>query len=211
METLIEDTNGKIPTMAELWSWKLPDKMAAVFTNVQDELSVKSELSTLLEGGGISGSELSGLERVGSWKLTSSTVLSAEKDGNVVLVDTHELVNTHDVIDVWASSAFDEEHINIAELVCYYIESHDDSQTGKKVLDNAKFAWRYWLGPDSDYEDGATIKFVYSHSWTINGQPAVLKVEDKIEKIDQYDGQTVAIADERGGYSIMYGEFETNS
>lgn len=209
VETLIEDTNGKVPTMAELWSWKLPDKMAAVFTNVQDELSVKGELSTLLESSGISGSELSGLERVGSWKLTSSTALSVEQDGNVVWVDTHELVNTHDVIDVWASSAFDEEHINTAELVCYSVENHEDSGTGKTVLDNAKFAWKYWLGPDSDYEDGDTIKFVYSHSWTINGQPAVFKVEDEISTIDEYNGDTVAIADPRGGYSVMYGEFET--
>lgn len=209
VETLIEDTNGKVPTMAELWSWKLPDKMAAVFTNVQDELSVKGELSTLLESSGISGSELSGLERVGSWKLTSSTALSVEQDGNVVWVDTHELVNTHDVIDVWASSAFAEEHINTAELVCYSVENHQDSGTGKTVLDNAKFAWKYWLGPDSDYEDGDTIKFVYSHSWTINGQPAVFKVEDEISTIDEYNGDTVAIADPRGGYSVMYGEFET--
>ena len=211
VETLIEDTNGKVPTMAELWSWKLPDKMAAVFTNVQDELSVKGELSTLLEAGGISGSELSGLERVGSWKLTSSTALSVEQDGNTVWVDTHELVNTHDTIDVWASESIQETHINMAELVCYYIDAHDDPGTGAKILDNAKFAWRYWLGPDSDYEEGETIKFVYSHSWTINGQPAVFQVEDEIDSIDQYDGQTVAIADERGGYSIMYGDFETNS
>lgn len=211
VETMIEDTNGKVPTNAQLWSWNLPSKMAAIFTNVEDELSVKKTLSTLLQDNGVSGSELSSLERVGTWKLTSSTSLSVEKDGQVTWIPTHELVNTHDTIDVWASEAIPETHINMAELVCHYIESHEDSQTGKTVLDNAKFAWRYWLGPDSHYEEGETIKFVYSHSWTINGQPAVFKVEDKIDSIDQYNGQTVAIADERGGYSIMYGEFETNS
>ena len=211
VETLIEDTNGQVPTNAQLWSWNLPSKMAAVFTNVDDELSVKKTLSSLLQDNGVSASELSSLERVGTWRLTSSTSLSAEKDGQVVWIPTHELVNTHDTIDVWASEAVEETHINMAELVCYNIESHEDSQTGKTVLDNVKFAWRYWLGPDSTYEEGETINFAYSHSWTINGQPAVFKVEDEIESIEEYDGQTVAIADDRGGYSIMYGQFETNS
>ena len=143
--------------------------------------------------------------------MTSSTSLSAEKDGGVTWIPTHELVNKHDTIDVWEAGERQETHINMAELVCYSMQSHEDSHTGKTVLDHAKFAWRYWLGPDSHCEQGETINFVYSHSWTINGQPAVFKVENEIGSIDQYNGNTVAIADERGGYSIMYGSFETNS
>lgn len=209
VETKIEDDNGKTPARAELWSWNLPDGMAAVFTNVPDELSVKSQLSSILEDNGMSGSELSGLERVGSWKLTSATSLSAEGNGGEAWFDTHELVNTHDVIDVWASQAFETTHINTASIVCYHIEAHDEE--GQKVLDSAKFAWKYWLGPDSEYEEGENINFVHSHSWTINGQPAVFKVDDEIETLGAYDGNDVAIRDERGGYSILHGSFETES
>lgn len=36
VETKIEYTNGLVPAKAELWSWKKPSEMAAVFTNVGD-------------------------------------------------------------------------------------------------------------------------------------------------------------------------------
>lgn len=78
------------------------------------------------------------------------------------------------------------------------------------MIDNAKFAWKYWLGPDSEYEEGESINFVYSHGWTINGQPAVFKVDEEIDELTAYDGSDVAIQDERGGYSILHGEFELN-
>lgn len=36
VQTLIEYTNGQVPAKAELWSWRKPEEMAAVFTNVED-------------------------------------------------------------------------------------------------------------------------------------------------------------------------------
>ena len=36
VQTKIEYTTGQVPAKAELWSWKKPSEMAAVFTNVED-------------------------------------------------------------------------------------------------------------------------------------------------------------------------------
>lgn len=208
VQTLIEDTNGSLPTRAELWAWEKPAKMAVVFTNVDSEVSVKNALSAALDEGGADG--LSALARVDSWRLGVGGALSVEEGGATKWVQTHQLVGKHGVIDVY-DPVEGAEHVNTADIVCYYIEAHEDEETGEKILDNAKFAWRYWLGPDSSYEDGnEEIKFAYSHSWTINGQPAVFKVEDKIETLDDYEGAPAAMADDRGGYSVLYGQFESN-
>ena len=124
VETPIEWTNGQVPARAELWSWSKPDRMAAVFTNVEDTLSVKQQLSSLLEDGGVDSEELSALERLGSWKLTESTMLSAEEDGHVVWKPTHQLVHVHDDIEFWDSEAVKTHHVNSASIVCYNIEEH---------------------------------------------------------------------------------------
>lgn len=210
-QTPIEYTNGQNPVNAQLWSWDKPEGMVAVFTNVKDQLSVQTQLSDLLSNGGIESEKLNQLNMIGSWNLTDATLLSSNVDGEAVWHKTHQLVRVHDDIDIWDYEPTTTKHVNTASLVCYFKDTHKDEESGEEVLDNAKFAWKYWLGPDSKYVEGQSIKFVFSNGWTINGQPAVFKVEEEITDIGLHQGGTTAIKDPRGGYSILYGEFESNA
>jgi len=53
VQTYIEDPfGGKSPVRAELWAWEDKEKLAAVFTNVDDKDDVKEQLSGILQSGG---------------------------------------------------------------------------------------------------------------------------------------------------------------
>lgn len=158
--------------------------MAAVFTNVSNELSVKSQLSSILEDNGMSGSELSSLKRVGSWKLTSATSLSAEGDNGEAWFDTHELVNTHDVIDVYQSEFKDYNVVLKCSLKCVGVQESDpDPQTGETHVESTKWAWSIPLGPDASSNDGKA----HSSCVTYGGNPVLFEVEEG-EVGDDYDG-----------------------
>lgn len=116
VDTLIEDPYPGGVLRAQLWKYKSGAELAEVFTNVEDELSVQEQLSSLLSAHGASGEDLSTLKIVGSWSLVESTKLSA--DGQQSLVPTHEIVCKHGTIDCYEYGGFDYNAVLKASLEC---------------------------------------------------------------------------------------------
>ena len=179
IDTLIEDRNGNPAIYAQLWSWSKPDGMAVVFTNVDSDLSVKSQLSSLLDGE-VDSEVLEELKQEGSWCLVKSNSLSSE-DGHhhVTWTPTHPVVMKKGVIDTYDSSSVDQKVVMKANLQCLSVQTREDEVTDTEVLDKSYWGWKIWLGEDAQYD--SDLGLAYGSGVMVGGNKVVFEATDQDE------------------------------
>lgn len=184
LQTMIEDPYCGNYMGAQLWQYEDGKKLATVFTNVDSDLSVKSALSSLFQGGGADSEGLSSISKIDAWQLVDSTFLSAEINGQTRWISTHEHVKNHGQIDVYQSEGQDYRVVLKCSLKCVGVQESDpDPQTGETHIESTKWAWSIPLGPDASSNDGKA----HSTCVTYGGNPVVFEVEEG-EVGDDYDG-----------------------
>lgn len=196
--TLIEDISKSSFVQAQLWKFDDSSKFATIFTNIEDELSVKQELSSLFVHYGAEEAQVSGMERVDSWILESQSMLSVQIGSATKDVATHPMVHRKGIIDAYESYG-DVKVVLKATLECIDIKKEKDPETDEDKITQTTWAWKVPLGIDAYCEEGKAS----SGCLTYGGNPVVFEVEE--ESGDEYTGEATY---EDG--SILYGKFEVD-
>ena len=193
VDTMIEDPYPGGVLKAQIWKYKSGTELAEVFTNVNDQISVQQQLSSVLQKNGANEEDLSTLKIVGQWKLIDSTSLSTGKDA---LIQTHEIVCKNGIIDVYETSMFDYNVVLKASLECI-----DVQKDGSGDVTSTIWAWKIPLGPDADYIDGKA----HSSSVTYGGNEVVFEVQQG-EIGSNFNGEATY-----NGKAIWYGRYEVKA
>lgn len=196
--TMIEDISKSNYVQAQLWKFDDSSKYATIFTNIEDELSVKQELSSLFVHYGAEDSQVSGMERVDSWILESQSMLSVQNGHETKDVSTHPMVHRKGIIDAYESYG-DVKVVLKATLECIDVEKEKDPETDEEKIVQTTWAWKVPLGIDAYCDEGKA----YTECLTYGGNPVVFEVEE--ESGDEYTGEATY---EEG--SILYGKFEVD-
>ena len=194
VNTFIEDPYPGGFLEAQVWKYKSGTEIAEVFTNVNDQISVQQQLSSVLQTNGANEEDLSTLKIVGQWKLLNSTSLSVKGQDN--LVPTHEIVCKNGIIDVYETSMFDYNVVLKASLECIDAQKNNDGE----VL-NTTWAWKIPLGQDAEYVEGKAR----SSSVTYGGNQVVFEVAQG-EIGSNFNGEATY-----NGKAIWYGRYEVNA
>ena len=193
VDTMIEDPYPGGFLEAQVWKYKSGTELAEVFTNVNDQISVQQQLSSVLQTNGVSEDDLSTLKIVGQWKLLDSTSLSAGKDA---LIPTHEIVCKNGIIDVYETSMFDYNVVLKASLECI-----DVKKDGSGDVTSTTWAWKIPLGPGADYINGKA----HSNNVTYGGNEVVFEVQQG-EIGSNFNGEATY-----NGKAIWYGRYEVRA
>ena len=126
VNTFIEDPYPDGFLEAQVWKYKSGTELAEVFTNVNDQISVQQQLSSVLQTNGANEEDLSTLKIVGQWKLLNSTTLSVKGQDN--FVPTHEIVYKNGIIDVYETSMFDYDAVLKASLECIDVKKDNNGE-----------------------------------------------------------------------------------
>ena len=194
VNTFIEDPYPGGFLEAQVWKYKSGTELAEVFTNVNDQISVQQQLSSVLQTNGASEEDLSTLKIVGQWKLIDSTSLSVKGQDN--LVPTHEIVCKNGIIDVYETSTFDYNVVLKASLECIDVKNDNNGE----VL-NTIWAWKIPLGPGADYINGKA----HSNNVTYGGNEVVFEVAQG-EIGSNFNGEATY-----NGKAIWYGRYEVKA
>ena len=193
VDTMIEDPYPGGFLEAQVWKYKSGTELAEVFTNVNDQISVQQQLSSVLQTNGASEEDLSTLKIVGQWKLLDSTSLSAGKDA---LIQTHEIVCKNGIIDVYETSTFDYNVVLKASLECIDVKKDNNGEVLRTI-----WAWKIPLGPDADYINGKA----HSNNVTYGGNEVVFEVQQG-EIGSNFNGEATY-----NGKAIWYGRYEVKA
>ena len=194
VNTFIEDPYPGGFLEAQVWKYKSGTELAEVFTNVNDQISVQQQLSTVLQTNGANEEDLSTLKIVGQWKLLDSSVLSVKGQDN--LVPTHEIVCKNGIIDVYETSMFDYNVVLKASLECIDVQKDNNGEVLRTT-----WAWKIPLGPDADYIDGKA----HSNNVTYGGNEVVFEVQQG-EIGSNFNGEATY-----NGKAIWYGRYEVRA
>lgn len=194
VDTMIEDPYPGGFLEAQLWKYKSGTELTEVFTNVNDQISVQQQLSTVLQTNGANEEDLSTLNIVGQWKLLDSTILSVK--GQYNLVPTHEIVCKNGIIDVYETSMFDYNVVLKASLECI-----DVQKDGSGDVTSTIWAWKIPLGPDATCIEGKA----HSNSVTYGGNEVVFEVQQG-EIGSNFNGEATY-----NGKAIWYGRYEVKA
>ena len=193
VNTFIEDPYPGGFLEAQLWKYKSGTELAEVFTNVNDQISVQQQLSSVLQTNGVSEDDLSTLKIVGQWKLIDSATLSAGKDA---LIPTHEIVCKNGIIDVYETSMFDYNVVLKASLECIDVQKDRSGD-----VTSTTWAWKIPLGPGADYIDGKA----HSNNVTYGGNEVIFEVQQG-EIGSNFNGEATY-----NGKAIWYGRYEVKA
>ena len=194
VNTFIEDPYPGGFLEAQVWKYKSGTELAEVFTNVNDQISVQQQLSTLLQTNRANEEDLSTLKIVGQWKLIDSTSLSVKGQDN--FVPTHEIVCKNGIIDIYETSTFDYNVVLKASLECI-----DVQKDGSGDVTSTIWAWKIPLGPDADYINGKA----HSNNVTYGGNEVVFEVQQG-EIGSNFNGEATY-----NGKAIWYGRYEVKA
>ena len=194
VNTFIEDPYPGGFLEAQVWKYKSGTELAEVFTNVNDQISVQQQLSTVLQTNGANEEDLSTLKIVGQWKLIDSTSLSVKGQDN--FVPTHEIVCKNGIIDIYETSTFDYNVVLKASLECI-----DVQKDGSGDVTSTIWAWKIPLGPDADYINGKA----HSNNVTYGGNEVVFEVQQG-EIGSNFNGEATY-----NGKAIWYGRYEVKA
>ena len=194
VNTFIEDPYPGGFLEAQVWKYKSGTELAEVFTNVNDQISVQQQLSSILQTNGVSEDDLSTLKIVGQWKLLDSSALSVKGQDN--LAPTHEIVCKNGIIDVYETSMFDYNVVLKASLECIDVQKDNNGE----VL-NTIWAWKIPLGPGADYIDGKA----HSNNVTYGGNEVIFEVQQG-EIGSNFNGEATY-----NGKAIWYGRYEVKA
>ena len=194
VNTFIEDQYPGGFLEAQVWKYKSGTELAEVFTNVNDQISVQQQLSSVLQTNGANEEDLSTLKIVGQWKLIDSTSLSVKGQDN--LVPTHEIVCKNGTIDVYETSTFDYNVVLKASLECIDVQNDGSGDVTSTI-----WAWKIPLGPDADYINGKA----HSNNVTYGGNEVVFEVQQG-EIGSNFNGEATY-----NGKAIWYGRYEVKA
>ena len=194
VNTFIEDPYPGGFLEAQVWKYKSGTELAEVFTNVNDQISVQQQLSSVLQTNGASEEDLSTLKIVGQWKLLDSSALSVKGQDN--LVPTHEIVCKNGIIDVYETSMLDYNVVLKASLECIDVKKDNNGEVLRTI-----WAWKIPLGPDADYIDGKA----HSNNVTYGGNEVVFEVKQG-EIGSNFNGEATY-----NGKAIWYGRYEVKA
>ena len=194
VNTFIEDPYPGGFLEAQVWKYKSGSEIAEVFTNVNDQISVQQQLSSVLQTNGVNEEDLSTLKIVGQWKLIDSTSLSVKGQDN--FVPTHEIVCKNGTIDVYETSTFDYNVVLKASLECI-----DVQKDGSGDVTSTKWSWKIPLGPDAEYVEGKAR----SSNVTYGGNQVVFEVQQG-EIGSNFNGEATY-----NGKAIWYGRYEVKA
>lgn len=194
VDTMIEDPYPGGFLEAQVWKYKSGTELTEVFTNVNDQISVQQQLSSVLQTNGASEEDLSTLKIVGQWKLLDSTSLSVKGQDN--LVPTHEIVCKNGIIDVYETSMFDYNVVLKASLECIDVQKDNNGEVLRTT-----WAWKIPLGPDADYIDGKA----HSNNVTYGGNEVIFEVQQG-EIGSNFNGEATY-----NGKAIWYGRYEVKA
>ena len=194
VNTFIEDPYPGGFLEAQVWKYKSGTEIAEVFTNVNDQISVQQQLSSVLQTNGANEEDLSTLKIVGQWKLLDSTSLSVKGQDN--LVPTHEIVCKNGIIDVYETSMFDYNVVLKASLECIDVKKDNNGEVLRTI-----WAWKIPLGTDADYINGKA----HSNNVTYGGNEVVFEVQQG-EIGSNFNGEATY-----NGKAIWYGRYEVKA
>ena len=194
VSTFIEDPYPGGFLEAQVWKYKSGTELAEVFTNVNDQISVQQQLSSVLQTNGANEEDLSTLKIVGQWKLIDSTSLSVKGQDNSV--PTHEIVCKNGIIDVYETSTFDYNVVLKASLECIGVQ-----KDGSGDVTSTKWSWKIPLGPGADYINGKA----HSNNVTYGGNEVVFEVQQG-EIGSNFNGEATY-----NGKAIWYGRYEVKA
>ena len=194
VSTFIEDPYPGGFLEAQVWKYKSGTELAEVFTNVNDQISVQQQLSSVLQTNGANKEDLSTLKIVGQWKLIDSTSLSVKGQDNSV--PTHEIVCKNGIIDVYETSTFDYNVVLKASLECIGVQ-----KDGSGDVTSTKWSWKIPLGPDAEYVEGKAR----SSNVTYGGNEVVFEVQQG-EIGSNFNGEATY-----NGKAIWYGRYEVKA
>ena len=194
VNTFIEDPYPGGFLEAQVWKYKSGTEIAEVFTNVNDQISVQQQLSSVLQTNGANEEDLSTLKIVGQWKLLDSTSLSVKGQDN--LVPTHEIVCKNGIIDVYETSMFDYNVVLKASLECIDVKKDNNGEVLRTI-----WAWKIPLGPGADYINGKA----HSNNVTYGGNEVVFEVQQG-EIGSNFNGEATY-----NGKAIWYGRYEVKA
>ena len=194
VNTLIEDPYPGGFLEAQVWKYKSGTEIAEVFTNVNDQISVQQQLSSVLQTNGANEEDLSTLKIVGQWKLIDSTSLSVKGQDNSV--PTHEIVCKNGIIDVYETSTFDYNVVLKASLECIDVQNDGSGDVTSTI-----WAWKIPLGPGADYINGKA----HSNNVTYGGNEVVFEVQQG-EIGSNFNGEATY-----NGKAIWYGRYEVKA
>ena len=189
--TKMEGVYGQSSTPT-LQVWGTDQKYIEVIGNANDE-DTKNELSTLLQQGGMDGSELSTLKFVDKWTLVEQTTLSGKATARTVF--------KNGAVDVYVHGGSKPHRAMLkAFLACYDVQ---ETQQGAE----SDWTWLIPLGDVAMYSD--EFEGVYTTQLTYGGDQIFINAENG-DLGQNFSGDPTWLEDsDFGGNLLAFGKFHS--